>query len=186
MNFSHAAAGATNCTSCHAGSKPANHYTAQCSACHGTSAWRPANFSHAAAGATNCTSCHAGSKPANHYTAQCSQCHSTNAWRPANFNHAVAGATDCQACHAKARPANHFSGQCSQCHTTSGWKPATFKHTFPLNHNGANSNCAKCHPSAPPAYTCFGCHNQTELQKKHAEKNVPFANCMQCHADGKD
>ena len=73
--FNHAVAGATNCATCHADRKPANHYQGQCSACHkapvaGTASvgWRGATFNHAAAGATNCATCHAGTKPANHYT----------------------------------------------------------------------------------------------------------------------
>jgi hypothetical protein len=36
------------------------------------------------------------------------------------------------------------------------------------------------------AYTCWGCHNQTELTKHHAEKGITFpADCMQCHPTGR-
>jgi hypothetical protein len=185
----HVAAKLTDCQSCHAAKRPANHYTGQCSACHtaGT-AWLPARFNHVAAGATNCQGCHAAKSPANHYTGQCSACHTAGtAWLPANFNHAAAGATDCQSCHAAKRPANHFTGQCSLCHTAgTAWKPANFKHTFPLNHNGANGVCAKCHPNNPPAYTCFNCHNQTEITKKHAEEGISnLTNCATCHPTGR-
>jgi hypothetical protein len=107
-------------------------------------------------------------------------------WAGAKFNHAFAGATNCVGCHAARRPASHFQDQCSTCHNTSGWKPASFKHTFPMNHNGANSQCATCHPSMTTAYTCFKCHNQAELTKKHAEKKITFpTDCMGCHANGK-
>lgn len=184
-HFDHAAAGATDCVSCHASNKPANHYNGQCSACHSTTAWKPATFNHAAAGATDCVSCHASNKPANHYSGQCSACHSTSAWKPASFNHAAAGATDCIACHAGNKPANHFAGQCSQCHSTTTWSGATFNHSFPVNHGGANGVCATCHPSGPPGYTCFGCHNQGDMDNKHSGIPNYASRCMDCHAGGK-
>ncbi len=183
--FNHAAMGAVDCASCHGGDKPANHFSGQCSSCHSTDAWRPANFNHQAAGATDCASCHSANKPANHFGGQCSACHSTNAWKPASFNHQVAGAVDCASCHS--RPANHFSGQCSQCHSTNAWLPANFSHSFPLDHGGANGNCSTCHPGGGSGFTCFNCHNQSELDKKHNEKGIPdwIDRCMDCHADGR-
>jgi hypothetical protein len=182
-HFNHAAAGATDCQNCHQKDAPANHWQAQCSACHNTNAWKPASFNHAAVGATDCQSCHA--RPANHWQAQCSACHSTNAWKPAHFNHAAVGATDCQSCHTP--PANHFAGQCSQCHNTSTWAGATFNHSFPLNHGGANGNCAKCHPSGTgPSYTCFTCHNQGQMDQKHANiQGYSPSACAKCHPSGR-
>lgn len=174
--------GALDCQACHASQRPAGHYSGQCSTCHSTTAWVPASFNHQ--GATDCLACHTSQRPAGHYTGQCSLCHSTTAWLPASFNHA--GATDCQACHAAQAPANHYAYQCSMCHSTTAWVPANFSHTFPLNHKGANSNCALCHPATPPAYTCWGCHDQVKTEKKHADKGMTdITNCMQCHPDGK-
>jgi len=186
-SFNHSAANATDCQSCHAQNKPANHYNAQCSACHNTNAWLPASFNHSAAGATNCSNCHAGDRPSGHYDAQCSSCHNTSAWQPASFNHGAVGATNCSSCHAGDRPANHFDQQCSTCHDTSGWLPAHFNHSFPLNHGGANGQCSTCHPSGGSQFTCFGCHNKSELTKKHNEEGISnFASrCMDCHADGR-
>lgn len=185
-SFNHAVAGATDCVSCHANKKPANHFSGQCSACHSTNAWKPASFDHAVAGATDCQGCHSGNKPANHFSGQCSACHSTNAWRPASFNHAAAGATDCQGCHSGNKPANHFAGQCSSCHSTSSWKGASFSHSFPMNHGKANGECAQCHPSGGSSWTCFNCHNESEMNKKHQEKGIPdyVSRCMECHGDG--
>ncbi|MBE0685086.1 MAG: hypothetical protein IH585_03720 [Anaerolineaceae bacterium] len=185
-SFNHAVAGATDCQSCHTKNKPNNHFSGQCSACHSTNAWIPANFNHAAAGATDCQSCHSGNKPANHFSGQCSACHSTNAWRPASFNHAAAGATDCQSCHSGNRPANHFAGQCSSCHSTDTWSGASFSHSFPVNHGNANGECAQCHPSGGSSWTCFNCHSQSEMTKKHEEKGIPdyVARCMECHGNG--
>ncbi len=185
--FNHQVAGATDCQSCHIDRRPANHFAGQCSACHATSVWRPATFNHQFAGATDCQSCHSNRRPANHFSGQCSSCHTTTAWQPASFNHQVAGATDCQSCHLNRRPANHFSGQCSDCHSTSGWLPANFNHTFPIDHKGANGECATCHPSGTSSFTCFNCHNESELTKKHNEKGIPdyVVRCMECHPDGR-
>jgi hypothetical protein len=181
-DFNHQFAGATDCQSCHGNARPANHYSGQCSACHNTDAWKPASFNHAAAGAVNCVSCHA--PPGGHYSTQCSSCHNTSAWRPASFNHAAVGATDCQACHA--RPTNHFQGQCSNCHSTSGWTPANFNHNFPMNHGDANNNCENCHPGNTSGWTCYTCHNQSEMEKHHAEKGITDIGqrCLECHPTG--
>ena len=186
--FNHQVAGATDCQSCHINRRPANHFAGQCSSCHSTTSWAGAIFNHQAAGATDCQSCHINRRPANHFSGQCSACHSTSSWAGAVFNHQAAGATDCQSCHLSRRPANHFSGQCSDCHSTSGWLPANFNHSFPINHNGANGVCATCHPSGTSSFTCFNCHNQSELTKKHNEKGIPdfIERCMDCHADGRN
>lgn len=186
--FDHQTVGAALCQNCHAGNKPADHFNGPCSACHTTNAWLPASFDHQIAGAVDCASCHTASVPAGHYSGQCSACHATTAWLPAGFNHQAAGAIDCQACHSNVRPANHFSGQCSNCHSTSGWKPASFNHTFPTNHGEADGVCAKCHPSGDDNWTCFTCHNEYELTKKHNEEGIAdyVVRCMDCHADGRE
>ena len=186
--FDHQVAGATDCQSCHINSKPANHFNGQCSACHSTSGWLPATFNHSVAGATDCKSCHSGNKPANHFSGQCSACHSTSGWRPASFNHSAAGATDCIACHSGKKPANHFSGQCSSCHNTSSWQGATFNHSFPMNHGGANGQCAKCHPSGGSKWTCFTCHDKSKMDNKHLEKGITdyASRCLECHRNGKN
>jgi hypothetical protein len=185
VNFNHAYAGSTDCQSCHAGTRPANHYAGQCSTCHtSTTTWTQRTFNHT--GYTDCQSCHAGTRPANHYAGQCSNCHtSTTTWTQHAFNHT--GYTDCQSCHESRRPANHYSGQCSSCHTsTTTWTQVSFNHTFPLNHQGANGNCATCHPNNPPAYTCYGCHNRNETVNHHAEKGINDIDtrCATCHPTG--
>jgi len=186
-SFDHSAAGATDCQSCHLINKPANHFSGQCSACHTTNAWQPASFDHSIAGATDCQSCHSINKPANHFSGQCSACHSTSAWRPASFNHSAMGATDCQSCHSGNKPANHFAGQCSSCHSTDTWQGASFSHSFPVNHGNANGQCAQCHPSGGSSWTCFNCHKESEMTKKHQEKGIPdyVSRCMECHGDGR-
>jgi hypothetical protein len=57
-----------------------------------------------------------------------------------------------------------------------------------MNHGRANGQCAACHPGGGSAWTCFGCHNKTEMDKKHAEERITnyAARCMECHSDGKD
>ncbi|HSF79815.1 MAG TPA: hypothetical protein VLA49_01190 [Anaerolineales bacterium] len=155
------------CSTCHAQVKPANHFTGECSACHSTSAWRPASFNHS--GQTNCQSCH--NRPANHFSGQCSACHSTNAWRPASFNHS--GQTNCQSCHN--RPANHFSGQCSACHSTNAWRPASF------NHSG-QTDCQSCHnrPANHSSGQCSACHS-TNAWRPASFNHSGQTNCQSCH-----
>jgi hypothetical protein len=83
-----------------------------------------------------------------------------------------------------------FGTNCVQCHNTNTWKGATFNHRFPLNHGGRGAiACTTCHTTAgnTKAYTCYACHNQSEIQKKHLEKGIAnFANCVQCHPTGRN
>jgi mono/diheme cytochrome c family protein len=45
--FNHSSIGGTDCSACHSGRKPANHYAGACNACHkDTGNWRNASFSH--------------------------------------------------------------------------------------------------------------------------------------------
>lgn len=179
-SFNHQGSGAGDCQSCHGKDSPSGHWNAQCSACHTTSGWTPATFNHKAVGATDCQSCHGKDQPANHYSGQCSACHSTSAWKPASFNHS--GAADCQSCHQP--PANHYSGQCSQCHATSSWSGAPINHSFPLNHGGANGQCASCHSSGFSSYSCSTCHSQSSLDGTHQGIPSYTTRCIECHPAG--
>jgi hypothetical protein len=176
--FDHTVIGGQDCAVCH--TPPANHYQGACTLCHtDTTDFRIAFFNHAVIGGTDCVACHAA--PANHYPGACVNCHQdTGNFRNVNFSHA--GLTDCAACHAA--PANHYPGQCSACHNTSTFAGATFNHTFPIYHEGANGDCATCHPGNDTrSYTCYSCHNQQEMIEEH---DGDIANCVRCHADGKE
>ncbi len=181
-SFNHSVVSGQACSSCHV--PPANHYGGECSACHGdTGNWRNASFNHSSVSGQACSSCHV--PPGNHFSGSCSNCHvNTGNWHDVNFSHE--GFTDCQSCHA--RPDNHFAGQCSDCHNTSNWDDANFSHTFPINHEGANGNCATCHPGNNYAsYTCYNCHDQGDVTEEHQEEGInDFGNCMACHPDGRD
>ena len=183
--FNHTAVGATDCISCHTNRKPANHYGGQCSQCHTTSTWA---FNHKSGALTDCIACHTNRKPANHFNGQCSLCHNTTSWANATFNHTAAGATDCISCHLSKRPANHYDGQCSVCHNTTSWGNASFPHTFPTDHRGANNQCAKCHPVSTKQWTCYVCHNQTEMENHHLEKSITniATRCLECHPTGRN
>ncbi len=180
--FNHATIGSADCSACH--TAPANHYAGACRDCHtDTTNFKNASFNHATIGGTDCSACH--SAPVNHYPGACRNCHvDTGNFRNVNFNHA--GLTNCQGCHTP--PPNHFAGQCSDCHSTTTFGGATFNHTFPVNHKGANGECAKCHPGGNTAtYTCYTCHDQQETIRKHNEEGIGnIANCVQCHANGKE
>lgn len=180
--FDHTVIGSQDCAICH--TAPANHYPGACTLCHSdTTDFRIAVFNHSVIGGADCVACHAA--PANHYPGACVNCHQdTGNFRNVNFNHA--GLADCAACHAA--PANHFPGQCSSCHNTTTFAGATFNHTFPIYHEGANGDCATCHPGNDTrTYTCFGCHNQQEMIGEHSEEGIgDISNCVRCHADGRE
>ena len=191
--FSHSTIGNTDCASCHASRKPANHYPGACSSCHtDTANWKNAVFDHSIIGNTDCSTCHLSRKPANHYDGLCSACHKdTTNWKNALFDHSAIGNTDCSVCHVNRAPANHFPAPCSSCHMdTTDWKNYTFNHTFPLNHHGANSQCALCHVNNDTyaTYTCSGCHehNKTKMDGTHKDApNYSYDTCAACHANGK-
>jgi hypothetical protein len=136
---------------------------------------------------TTCAGCHEGKRPAGHYTGDCSQCHKQPgvSWSGAVFNHSAIGGTDCSACHASRAPANHFPAPCARCHNQPGvtWKSVAYSHTFPTNHNGAT--CINCHPGLNTTWTCFGCHNQTNITNKHKDVTGFTTNCITCHANGR-
>jgi uncharacterized protein YbdZ (MbtH family) len=184
------------------------HANVACARCHTNSDFRNTPQS--------CVDCHRN-KDAHKGAlgANCAQCHTPVAWKPSTFNHNQApfkltGAhvnvacarchtnadfkntpQACVACHAE--PAVHrgqFGTNCAQCHTTNTWRGATFNHRFPLNHGGRGTiACTTCHTTAGNyrVYTCYACHNQSEIEKKHREKGIPnFANCVQCHPAGQN
>ncbi|MEK6256291.1 MAG: cytochrome c3 family protein, partial [Chloroflexota bacterium] len=160
------------------------HQEVACQACHIDDVF--------AGTPTTCIDCHVQDDIHNGgLGTDCTKCHSEEGWQFATFDHSLPEARNCIACHSGIKPAGHFAGQCSACHSTDTWKGATFNHTFPLNHEGANGNCAKCHPSNanPPysTYTCYNCHNKSKVAKEHREEKISnFQNCIRCHWDGRE
>jgi len=161
----------SDCYSCH---RQDDHHNGQfgtdCGTCHSTSSWQGATFDHSrtsfplsgAHAGLACTSCHSGGQFAGTPTA-CSACHAEPAF------HAGVLGTDCGA-----------------CHTTNGWTPASYNgpHTFPMSHGNPDS-CQTCHPSSLGSYTCYSCHDQTEMEKHHLEKGITdISNCVACHPTG--
>ncbi len=158
----------TQCGACHAKNDAhSGQFGTDCGSCHSTSAWKPATFDHARSGFP-LTGAHA--------SVACASCHPNGQFKGTP--------TACASCHSA--PSNHsgFGTDCAACHSTSAWQPASFNgpHPFPMNHGGAGS-CQTCHPSSFASYTCYGCHNQAEVQNKHARMG-DFSNCMQCHPNG--
>ncbi len=166
------------CIQCHQQDLPADHYAADCSACHTAVSWQDVHFDHGTGKATDCISCHADKAPVGHYSAQCSACHNTHNWTSVTFNHDAAGATDCVTCHSQDRPSNHFAGKCSTCHSTDGWTPANFDHS-------ANSDCASCHQGDKPANhyngQCSSCHSTGNWQNATLDHSG-LTDCVSCHA----
>ena len=165
----------TNCYACHAANDVHNGANGQnCQACHSTTAWLPATVDHNTT-AFPLTGAHAN--------LACNLCHA---------NGVYAGTpTNCYACHAQDDAHNGVNGtDCSVCHSTTAWLPAEYNgpHTFPLNHHGADGECAQCHTTSLQTYTCYaGCHHHTESRESSNHRNVNgFGNdCARCHPDGR-
>jgi hypothetical protein len=182
------------------------HLTAKCSGCHagGQYVGTP----------TTCFACHASDdEHQGGFGQECGACHQPTRWEDWTFDHSLSrfpltGAhrstaclgcheggsfagtpTACSACHAE--PGLHrgvFGLQCGSCHSTSAWRPASWNgpHPFPMNHGGAGGSCSTCHPSSYGQYTCYGCHNRSEIEKKHREEvGGDFSDCTRCHANGR-
>jgi hypothetical protein len=162
--------------------------------------------------AQTCSACHkADDRHGGQFGMDCGRCHTPNGWAGATFDHngtgfALIGAhastactrchvngqfggtpRECVACHAE--PSYHagvLGTDCAACHQTAGWLPASYgrPHTFPRGHNGA-SGCRICHPNNLGGYTCYGCHDQGEIARKHIEHGIPdYSNCFGCHPNG--
>jgi hypothetical protein len=164
----------------------------------------------------DCYSCHHMDDPhQGRFGAGCSRCHTEDGWSPAKFDHNLSSfpltgthmdvaceechvngqfeglSTACVDCHAEpAYHAGQFGTDCAVCHSTVAWIPAEFngQHTFPLNH-GDGASCATCHPVSFAAYTCYGCHehSEVEVRSEHLEEGIgSFDNCMECHPTGQE
>jgi hypothetical protein len=168
------AAAGTTCSGCHA--KDDAHqgkFGADCGGCHKATAWTDVTFDHSKA---------AFPLDGQHLTVKCAQCHDKGVFKGTP--------TACADCHQ--RPATHagsfFTGGCTDCHTTAGWKPANLRnHPFPIDHGGGASECAVCHPTNYAAYTCYGCHEHSEVgtRAQHLEEGITdLRDCVKCHAGG--
>jgi hypothetical protein len=146
-----------------------------CETCHTTTAWKPSTFDHA-----NASFKLTGA----HITTACSLCHKSSVFKGTP--------STCVSCHSE--PAYHaglFGTNCATCHTTTNWNAVyTGPHTFPMNHgtkNRTNSPCATCHTVTLSQYTCYNCHNQTEIVSQHKQKGMTnITNCVNCHPTGKN
>jgi hypothetical protein len=169
------AAAPTTCSACHA--KDDAHkgqFGIDCGGCHKATAWLDVTFDHSKT---------AFPLDGRHLTTTCAQCHTNGVFKGTP--------TTCAACHQA--PATHagtfFTGGCADCHTTAGWKPATLSnHTFPIDHGGAVSDCAVCHPTNYGAYTCYGCHahNEADIRARHLDEGITnVQDCVKCHPNGR-
>jgi hypothetical protein len=184
------------------------HLTATCGKCHigGVYAGTP----------TRCVDCHSDDDAhGGSFGWECQDCHGTNNWEGAALDHNATGFplngkhrdATCEGCHAggvyQGTPTScvschssddthggGFGTDCASCHSTDGWKPAQYSgdHRFPLDHKGAKSNCATCHPDSLREYTCYGCHEHEpqRMQEKHDDKDIfDLSDCAGCHPNGK-
>jgi hypothetical protein len=162
----------TSCVTCHIQDDPhAGQFGNDCQSCHSTQAWKPATFDHARA-SFQLTGAHTG--------VACKSCH-TSGWSGTP--------SACVACHQEPSVhAGRFGTSCQDCHSTSAWLPAGYNgpHSFPMNHGDANS-CQDCHTNNLTSWTCYTCHDQYEIEKKHNEEGIgDFSNCLRCHPNGRE
>lgn len=200
-----------DCISCHSAGYSGT--TTVCSDCHTVDYQQAANPSHTALSLPNtCASCHtteAGWSPAafpvhnNYYVLNgahaiiannCSGCHN------ANYNTTP---NTCAGCHISnynqtTNPSHQqaqFPTECTICHTENSWLPSTFNHDaqyFPIysgEHRGEWNTCADCHanPSNYAVFSCFGCHEQGDMDDEHnGISGYSYNNqaCLSCHPNG--
>jgi len=123
---------------------------------------------------------HLGTEGA-HTSLACESCHKNGVYKGTP--------SSCASCHAE--PDFHvgkFGTDCATCHSTTAWSSVEFmgSHRFPLDHNGADGQCATCHPDGLTTYTCFNCHNSEKIAGEHDEEGISdLNNCVDCHADGR-
>ncbi|MCB9535237.1 MAG: hypothetical protein H6704_03155 [Myxococcales bacterium] len=171
----------TACLGCHRDDRdraePAHDaFPDDCSACHGTTAWRPAtgvdhDQFYPLTGA--------------HRTVDCGRCHT---------NDVFAGTPrTCVGCHAADRegatpPHTRFPDTCDDCHDTIGWRPAELPDHdlfFPLRGAHTDVVCRGCHvddvyPGTPR--TCVGCHAADRDGATPTHAGFPDA-CTGCHTE---
>jgi hypothetical protein len=175
------------CLSCHRaaydGTQSPPHAAAgftDCQSCHTTVQWKGAVFDHArtlfpltgAHVAATCHDCHADKIYKGKATA-CVSCHQGDYAKTVNPPHASAG----------------FPTACEACHTTTRWLGSPFDHAktlFPLTGAHAAATCQHCH--ADKVYkgkptTCVSCHQPDyagTTNPSHA--NAGFSTtCQTCH-----
>jgi hypothetical protein len=164
----------TTCVACHAADDAhGGSFGTSCGSCHMTSGWEGATFDHSRT-----------SFPltGRHTSVGCTQCHANGVYDGTP--------TSCSSCHGA--PGSHpgfYGSTCTMCHTTSGWRTIAYTqgHSFPLNHGDAASRCTTCHTSSFDSYTCYNCHDRSETERHHAERNIAdLTRCAECHPQGRN
>jgi hypothetical protein len=122
-----------SCANCH--SDPHEpHFSAACSSCHTTQAWRTTKVDHSRT---------AFPLRGRHATVECVKCHTQPATKVTlRFD-------TCTACHADPHRGT-FKQDCTSCHNETSWRTGGFDHSttrFPLVDKHAGLPCASCHPA---------------------------------------
>ncbi|MFT5088841.1 MAG: hypothetical protein ACI906_000501 [Candidatus Latescibacterota bacterium] len=149
-----------NCMDCHVDLHLPSLGT-DCESCHVVSDWRQAGrtFDHSTA---------RFQLAGKHQEVECEACHSEGRFRDIAF-------TQCMDCHNDYHQ-GQFEQDCADCHGESDWKSVDFNHEralFALQGKHQQVKCNECH-----LLEIFA--NDAALQRF---KPLPFANCMDCHAD---
>ncbi len=151
----------------------------RCSACHGTSGWRPVTFDHSQTGFP---------LEGRHLAASCSACHKSS-----DFKAPVP--TSCAACHQDVHT-GEFSTRCASCHDARDWVSrfdanAHQRTNFPLTGRHAAIACEECHLEqrdhrfTRATLDCIACHQQDYARTAgtsidHARAGFG-TDCKSCH-----
>ena len=157
------------CTACHQGDAPENHYCEDCCRCHEAGDdWSKTYYAHDLD--RECTDCHTQDAPGNHYEGVCTNCHEIGSWVVVTFDHT--NYTDCESCHTTSE--EHYPGECTSCHDTGGWGTVSFDHT-------GSGDCQSCHavPDGHNTGACTLCHSTNSWQE--AVDHSEFVDCKVCH-----
>ncbi len=154
-----------SCASCHEDTHK-GRFKNECSACHTTSAWKPASkFNHATV---------AFKLEGEHGKVECSKCHSSLSSKKNLTDFMTKSFADCTPCHATPH-GEKFSGKdCKSCHSTQGWRTA-MKKSF--DHNLTTFQLVGLHETVK----CEKCHQPNK--KKAKSLRIVHERCTDCHSD---
>jgi hypothetical protein len=150
---------ATSCTPCH-NDPHKGQLGNECTKCHNVEGWKAAKaFDHSAT-----------RYPLTglHLKVACEKCHKADTpGGPVRYKDMKFSA--CHDCHTDPHH-GEFKKACDACHTTSSWK--TMLSGYDFNHSKTKYPLQGKHANVP----CSACHIKDDFKKE-----IPFANCNDCH-----
>lgn len=168
------------------------HFSGECSDCHGTANWQPYHFDHAVV--WECKSCHAEDLPDNELNQSSGMTQYVGWLRSFDLYNS--------------QTKEHYPGDCSLCHSdTTDWANAEYDHFLYSDESciGVDQNldrgvnrevcfqglaCENCHLAENPhsssfAGSCNQCHQDVEKWKNAVIDHTNLTNCLACHSENR-